>query len=335
MPTVDVVIPCYKYAHFLEECVRSVLTQEGVDVRVLIIDDCSPDNTPEVGTRLAAQDKRVEFRRHPVNRGHVATYNEGLLEWAQSEYCLLLSADDLLTPGALSRAAGVMESHPEVGLVYGRVIRIVDGEAVSKPNIGSGKFKVIAGEQWLSEICEIGSNSIASPEVVVRRELQQQLGGYRRELPHSNDMEMWLRFASVSAIGVVDADQAFYRIHNSNMHSQLASMAIDDLSHRRMAFDWFFRTSGARLANSSELIAKAHTVMANEALSEAHSAYWKGDRRACRQLMAMAVSLWPQARQARLYRRLTWMLCTGSTLWSLGRTLRDRTTNFTVTRSWS
>ncbi|MGO7624616.1 glycosyltransferase family 2 protein, partial [Rhizobium ruizarguesonis] len=54
MHSVDVVIPCYKYAHFLEECVGSVLSQAGVDVRVLILDDCSPDNTPEVGMALAS-----------------------------------------------------------------------------------------------------------------------------------------------------------------------------------------------------------------------------------------------------------------------------------------
>ena len=42
----------------------------------------------------------MEFRRHPVNRGHIATYNEGL-EWASGDYLLVLSADDMLTPGAL------------------------------------------------------------------------------------------------------------------------------------------------------------------------------------------------------------------------------------------
>src|SRR5581483_9622000 len=42
---VDVIIPCYRYAHFLRDCVKSVTSQEGVDVRVLVIDDASPDET--------------------------------------------------------------------------------------------------------------------------------------------------------------------------------------------------------------------------------------------------------------------------------------------------
>jgi glycosyltransferase involved in cell wall biosynthesis len=93
---VDVVIPCSNYARFLERCVSSVLEQPGVDVRVLIIDDTSKDDSEAVGRKLAAADSRVEFRRHEVNKGHIATYNEGLLGWASAEYCLLLSADDVL-----------------------------------------------------------------------------------------------------------------------------------------------------------------------------------------------------------------------------------------------
>ena len=66
-------------------CSRAVskasLSQEGVELRVLIIDDCSPDETPEVARRLTEADARVEYRRHEQNEGLAATNNEGL-EWA-------------------------------------------------------------------------------------------------------------------------------------------------------------------------------------------------------------------------------------------------------------
>ena len=56
MSSISVVIPCYNYGHFLEECVASVLDdQEGVDVRVLIIDDASPDDSAEVALKIAAR----------------------------------------------------------------------------------------------------------------------------------------------------------------------------------------------------------------------------------------------------------------------------------------
>ena len=65
----SVVIPCYNYARYLEACVESVLSQ-GVKVQVIVIDDCSSDETPAVGAALA-MDPRVTFLRHEVNQGHI------------------------------------------------------------------------------------------------------------------------------------------------------------------------------------------------------------------------------------------------------------------------
>jgi hypothetical protein len=130
MSSVDVIVPCYRYAHFLNECVASVLSQPIERLRVLIIDDASPDHTAEVAADLAKQDPRVELLRHATNRGHIATYNEGI-EWASAAYMLLLSADDILLPDALHRAVALLDSHPSVGLVYGRFIYFSDGYPIS------------------------------------------------------------------------------------------------------------------------------------------------------------------------------------------------------------
>src|SRR5262245_9653241 len=93
MSSVDVIVPCYRYGHFLRECVESVLTQSHKHVRVLILDDASPDNTSEIGAELAREDPRVGLVRHQFNKGHIATYNEGI-DWVSADYMLLLSADD-------------------------------------------------------------------------------------------------------------------------------------------------------------------------------------------------------------------------------------------------
>ena len=129
MSRVDVVVPCYNYGKFLADCVAGALDdQPGTDVRVLIIDDASQDDSAEIAQKLAATDDRVDVIVHPVNRGHIATFNEGLLDWADGDYCILISADDKLTPGALRRAADLMDAHPEVGFVYGNVVGFRDGE---------------------------------------------------------------------------------------------------------------------------------------------------------------------------------------------------------------
>ena len=112
-PSVDVVVPCYNYGRYLEHCVQSVLSQQGVDIRVLIIDDVSKDNSVEVAERLAKADARVSVLKHTVNKDLVGTANDGVIDWATAKYTLLLSADDALTPGALRRA-----STPETILTF-------------------------------------------------------------------------------------------------------------------------------------------------------------------------------------------------------------------------
>src|SRR5262249_11421380 len=155
-------------------------SQQGVVVRVLILDDCSPDNTPEVAGNLALRDGRVEYRRHTVNQGHIATYNEGLLEWASGDYVLLLSADDLLTPGALERAVRLFDSHPEVGLVYGRQIVFQTEEVPPAPSVSTAAgWHVLAGAAFLESVCAAGGNPVPTPSAVVRTQLLKELGGYR------------------------------------------------------------------------------------------------------------------------------------------------------------
>ena len=66
MSRVDVVIPCYNYGKFLGDCVAGALDdQPGTDVRVLIIDDASQDDSSEIAHKLAAADDRVEVIVHP------------------------------------------------------------------------------------------------------------------------------------------------------------------------------------------------------------------------------------------------------------------------------
>jgi glycosyltransferase involved in cell wall biosynthesis len=78
MTKVDVLVPCYNYGRFLRDCVSSVLSQEDHGLRVLVIDDASTDDSLEVAHRLALEDSRAEVLPHRTNRGHIATYNEGI-----------------------------------------------------------------------------------------------------------------------------------------------------------------------------------------------------------------------------------------------------------------
>ena len=309
MSTIDIVIPCYNYARYLPGCVSSVLSQPGVDVRVLILDDASTDETSIVGQRLAATDSRVSYRRHSINHGHIATYNEGLLGWATADYSVLLSADDLLSPGSLARAANLMDAHPNIGLVYGATVHFEHESTLPSFSPCTENFasSTWSGARWIELRCRAGYNVITSPEVVVRSSVQRAAGGYRPELPHAGDLEMWLRIASLSDIAYISrTPQAFYRVHSESMMRTRFRGRFLDLHQRRAAFNDFFDHAPPSLPNSTLLRDLAQRSLAKEALWEACRAYDRGqvEQSGVRDLIHFALSTCAAADSLPEYRAL-------------------------------
>ena len=216
MSRIDVVVPCYNYGRFLRQCVESVLEQSHRDLRVFIIDDASSDDTATICGELAARDSRVKIIRHTVNAGHIATYNEAI-QLARGEYMLLISADDFILPEALERAVTILDAHPEIGLVCGSWVLyhsdlpppypIYDVSFVGRGPVNSAVFM---------ESLAIG-NFVSTPTAIVRTSVQKKLGGYRMDLPHAHDYEMWIRFALHSKVACISTPQAAYRRHTSNI----------------------------------------------------------------------------------------------------------------------
>jgi glycosyltransferase involved in cell wall biosynthesis len=217
-----------------------VLDQPGVDVDVLVIDDASTDGSAQVAAALAAADGRVTLAMHARNQGHIATFNQGLSR-ATGDYVVLLSADDSLTPGSLRRATALMEANPEVGFVYGCAVAFDDDTTPAPPRTRERAWAIWDGDDWIADRCREGTNSVRSPTVVMRRSVARSVGDYRAELPHSGDLEMWLRAAAAARVGVVmGADQANYRQHSASMSRAQFVGRLVDLQERRRAFDSFF-----------------------------------------------------------------------------------------------
>jgi glycosyltransferase involved in cell wall biosynthesis len=326
MSSVDVVVPCYNYGRYLQQCINSVLDQEEVDVRVLIIDDCSSDNTREVGRRLARRDPRVEFRRHKMNKGHIATYNEGLLEWATADYSLLLSADDLLVPGALARAAGVMDRHPDSVLTYGFVYKFYEGEQLNAENtIQSDDFRIVPGARVLRYCCETGTPITQTAAAVVRTIVQHEIGGYRADLPHSGDMEMWMRFAVHGPVGVVRATQGFYRKHSNNMSDRYYNRStLRDRRERLQALDVIFTHWRGRISDLDDLRRIAKKSFSNEAYWMAARSLDVGDAEGARECLAFAEEVFPELRGTWVCTKLRTKMMMGPILWRYVRSLIDQ-----------
>src|SRR6266851_3547325 len=127
-PLVSFVVPCYKLAHLLPQCIESILGQTYRDFEILIMDNCSPDNTPEVAASF--NDPRVKHIRNETNIGHVRNFNKGIT-MARGKYVWLVSADDWLrSPDVLRRYVDVMERNPGVGYVFCRAIEVQGSKQV-------------------------------------------------------------------------------------------------------------------------------------------------------------------------------------------------------------
>ncbi|WP_433968461.1 glycosyltransferase family 2 protein [Tunturiibacter gelidiferens] len=290
MSSVDVIVPCYGYGQFLRECVNSVLSQILDNTRVLIIDDASPDSTPEIGRDLEKIDSRVTFLRHPVNKGHIYTYNEGI-EWTAAEYTLLLSADDYLFPGALERASRLLDQHPEVTFTFGNLIQLGDDGINTIPVRPLGvlsqrtEYRALTAPEFIR--LSGATNIVGASTAVVRTSVQKKVGGYRPELTHTGDMEMWLRLAAQGSVGFVNAYQAVYRRHCGNMSNSYSHLA--DLEQRKLALDYFFREVGTQLQHATRTRRRIYRLLASDAVGFASSAFNENDNEALEQLRDFAL----------------------------------------------
>jgi len=273
---VSVAIPCYNYGQFLERCLDSVLSQQGVHVEVLIVDDASTDDSAEVARRLAERDPRVNVVVHEQNHGHLATYNEGF-EWATGEFTVLLSADDLLVDGALARATRIFRENPAVGFVYGRPVYFPDDDHIPRVRSGPGRAHIWPGQQWVAQRFRDPVNVISSPEVVIRTSLLQKVGGFRDGLVHAGDLELWIRLATHGDVAYVrGADQALYRRHGASMSRATYSTLLFDLQQRAEVFDCLATDPSVHIDDRDELHLTAKRRIARQSLWLANRAY---DRR--------------------------------------------------------
>jgi len=116
-PKVSVVVPTYNRAQYMRTAVQSVLDQTCDDFEVVLIDDGSSDDTPEVGQRLSKSDVRVRYIRNEQNLGLVENWKKGVQE-TRGDYFCILGDDDVLEPEFLDRLVEPLEERPDVALSF-------------------------------------------------------------------------------------------------------------------------------------------------------------------------------------------------------------------------
>jgi len=183
--TVSVVMPAYNASQYLHGTIESVLAQTFKNFELLVIDDGSTDTTAEIAHYYSQQDSRVKLFSQ-TNQGVSVARNIGI-QIAQGEFIALLDSDDQWLPEKLAVHVKHLTSHPELGISFGRV------EFMNSEGNSTGQFS----NSQLTNLTPVHlyyENPLITPSnVVIRRAVFEQIGGFDPNLKGTEDAELFLR----------------------------------------------------------------------------------------------------------------------------------------------
>jgi glycosyltransferase involved in cell wall biosynthesis len=217
---VTVILPTFNHGVYLDEAIKSVLSQKGVNLRLIVVNDGSTDNTEEVLENYhSLPNVRI---LHQDNQGLPNAINAGL-RLAESEFITWTSADNKHLPGALLLLANALFENSDLALVYADY-QIVD--EFGSPSLNSS-YRVFDQDRFeTSRIrnCRVGTlfdympDNFVGPLFMFRREHSDLVGAFSN-LIGVEDYDYWLRLNSVGEVKHVYSQEALYlyRIHSNTL----------------------------------------------------------------------------------------------------------------------
>lgn len=199
-PVVSVVIPIYKVERYLAQCVESVLSQTLWNIEVILVDDGSPDACPAIADGFAARDSRVAVI-HQANQGLSGARNAGLRR-ATGRFVVFLDSDDFLEGhDSLAQCLAVMQSVPDVDVLFFDTVRFREGTAVRISDLmnwrpGQDSLPSADALRHMIENDDVRPTAWAK---VIRRQFLIDNGLDFRPGIYSEDIEWFLRLVSCPA----------------------------------------------------------------------------------------------------------------------------------------
>lgn len=206
VPKTSVVITCYNYGQYIRAAIESVLDQTWQDFEIIVIDDGSTDDTPQVMAEYNGHEKIRYLRQE--NQGQPKAKNRGIAE-SRGEFVAFLDADDVWLPEKLALQLQLF-NEPAVGVGYTRRYWIdPDGQVIQ------GNERTLRRGTILNYI--FIDNFICFSSSMVRRELLDTIGGFDETLPMGIDYDLWIRLAAKCKFDFVDQPLIKYRTGHANL----------------------------------------------------------------------------------------------------------------------
>ena len=254
MPLVSVVVPSHNRARLLRRTLQSILAQHLTDLEVVLVDDGSTDDTPQI---TAAADPRIVVIRNREPGGVSAARNRGIAA-ARGDWIAFCDDDDLWSPDKLSRQLMAAE-RAGADWAYSGDVNIDDQLRVLSGGPPRDPQDVVALLPRWNPIASGGSN------VMVRSDVLAAVGGFDPSLRRTEDWDLWIRIARTGPPACVREPLVAYRFHTGNVVSDPSEMVkearllalryripVDETAMQRRAA-WSALRAGRRLAGAPAL----------------------------------------------------------------------------------
>lgn len=213
---ISVITTLFNYRQYIGHCIESFLAQNLNDIEMLIIDDGSNDNPYEIIKDYQNQGN-IRYIKLDKNYGYSYAKNIGI-ENSQSEFLVMLDADDMLTPNSLKiRYEKIIEGYD---FVHGPVLDLRS----------AGTIESKLWKKWIKSKKDASCYRLVHAQsVMLRKEIHRKIGLYDENLRCKSDREMWARiFNHGFKIGWVNDPVSVYRIHPAQMHKSKEKAKIND-----------------------------------------------------------------------------------------------------------
>lgn len=208
-PRFSVLVPSYNQAHFLTAALDSLQAQTFGDWEAVVVNDGSTDGTRGVLEAYAARDPRIR-PFHQANGGVGSALNAALGQ-ARGAWICWLSSDDLFEPDALETYARAMEELPTARFFYSNFSQRFEETGEKRPM--PERRQLSLPDFGVQTLGLLEANYINGITICIERSLLQAAGGWRPELRHAQDLDLWLRLSAQTRLHYLDHRTAVTRVH--------------------------------------------------------------------------------------------------------------------------